>query len=222
MITNLPRVVADRTAPPVEPAGPDHPMRVVTRQVAFEPGGWTDERRARVADLFDGLAPEWHTRDHPGRDQPLLDALDRGGPFPEPATALEIGSGTGMATGRLAERFTRVVALDLAFEMLRRAPADQAPRVQADADALPLPNLSVDVAVLVNALLFPAELDRILTPAGRLVWVNTRGPHTPIHLSADDVATAMPGRWDGVAAEAGPGTWCVLRRAAQAEPPAQA
>ncbi len=220
MITHLDRIIADSGPPPAEGAGPDHPMRVVTRQVAFEPGGWTPERRARVAALFDGLAPEWHTRNHPGRDAPLLDALDRGVgasiamPSTATTTCLELGSGTGVTTASLAERFERVVALDLALEMLRLAPADAAPRVQADAADLPFAEGSADVVVLVNTLLFPAEIDRVLAPEGRLVWVNTRGPLTPIHLSAEDVIAALDGTgtWNALASEAGPGTWCVAWR----------
>ncbi len=46
-----------------------------------------------------------------------------------------------------------------------------------------------------------------------IVWVNTRGADTPIHLPPEDVAAAMPGEWKGVAAEAGLGIWAVVRRA---------
>ena len=45
----------------------DHPMRKVTREVAFDPSSWTAERRAFVAEIFDGEAPNWHTRETPGR-----------------------------------------------------------------------------------------------------------------------------------------------------------
>jgi ubiquinone/menaquinone biosynthesis C-methylase UbiE len=96
--------------------------------------------------------------------------------------------------------------------MLRRAPPESGPRVQADAACLPLADHSFDCVTLVNALLFPDEMNRVLKPAGWLVWVNSLGDRTPIHLSAADVAKAMPGGWSGVSAEAGWGTWCVLRR----------
>lgn len=218
MITELPRLVPARPDRP-ERGSADHPMRAVTRQVAFAPGGWTPERRAKVAELFDSLAPEWHTRDTPGREEPLLDALARGldavgRPSTEPAgPCLELGSGTGFTTPTLVERFTNVVAVDLAWEMLLRAPAEVAPRVQADAARLPFRNGSATAIVLVNALLFPDEVDRALAPVGVVVWVNTSGDRTPIYLSVADVAEALPGSWDGVAAEAGWGTWGVLVRA---------
>ena len=187
-------------------------MRNVTRQVAFEPGGWTPERAGKVAELFDGLAPEWHTKDIPGREDALLDALERGGPFAD-GPALEAGSGIGLFTGTIASRLGGVVACDLSFEMLLRAPAVLAPRCLADGARLPFADNTFVTVVLVNMLLFPAETDRVLEARGKLVWVNTIGDATPIHLPAEDVARALPGAWDGVHAEAGWGTWAVLQRA---------
>ena len=196
-----------------------HPMREVTRQVAFEPGGWTPERAAKVTALFDGLAPEWHTRMNPGRMLALTDALERGGVDGAVAASsrplvLELGSGTGFATPHLSERYGRVVAMDLSREMLRHAAAVAgAPRVQADAARLPLAGGAVAALVLVNMLLFPAEVDRVVDSGGVVVWVNSLAERTPIHLPAADVARALPGRWDGVGSRAGGGSWCVLRRA---------
>jgi SAM-dependent methyltransferase len=186
-------------------------MRKVTRQVAFEPDGWTPERAAKVGALFDSLAGEWHTRDHPLRQVPLADAFERGGPLGF-GTGLEVGSGIGLGTAWLSARFDLLVAIDLSAEMLRLAPPDPAPRMQADASALPVPSSSVDAVLLVNMLLFPEEVDRVLKPDGALVWVNTSGDRTPIHLSAEDVDAAMPGEWSGVASEAAWGTWAVFRR----------
>jgi SAM-dependent methyltransferase len=192
----------------------DHPMRRVTRQVAFEAEGWTPERAAKVVELFDGLAPEWHTRLSPGRMVSLTDALERGrvGQAAEQGIVVELGAGTGFATPYLAERFARVVAVDLSFEMLRHGDP-VAPRLQADAAHLPLPDGSTGALVLVNMLLFPAEVDRVLAPHGVLVWVNSLAERTPIYLPADDVARALPGEWSGTASRAGGGSWCVLRRA---------
>jgi hypothetical protein len=65
---------------------------------------------------------------------------------------------------------------------------------------------------MINMILFPDEVDRILRPNGRVVWINTLGDQTPIHLPPDDVATALPGDWDGVTARAGVGLWAVFRR----------
>ena len=105
-----------------------------------------------------------------------------------------------------------IVALDLAFQMLRLAPASLGHRVHGDAAALPIAPASVDVVVLVNALLFPAQVDQVLAADGVVVWVNTMAEQTPIHLSADDVVAALPGDWEGRASRAGTGTWLVARR----------
>lgn len=185
-------------------------MRKVTRQVAFEPGGWTGERRGKVETLFDELAPEWHTREHPYRTQPLIDAFERGDVGG--GVCLELGSGTGIATPWLVERFSLVLAVELSAGMLELAPAGVGTRMRADGSRLPLRDGSIDAAVLVNMFLFPAEMARVIAPTGVLVWVNTSGADTPIHLPADEVDAAMPGDWSGVASEAGWGTWAVLRR----------
>lgn len=209
VLRHLDRVIPAEAGRP-EGANADHPMRKVTWQVAFEPGGWTPERRAKVAELFDGMAPEWHTRASSERTDPVIDALERGGPWVD-GLCVEVGSGVGLLSSLLATRFGSVIALDLSFEMLRRAPSEP-PRVQGDGAHLPLAGGTAAAVVLVNAFLFPAELDRVLMPGGAVVWVNTLGDSTPIHLPADQVVEALPGAWGGVASEAGWGTWAVLRR----------
>src|SRR5687767_2715256 len=133
MLDVLPRLV------PADPGRPDladdrRPIREVTRQIAFEPNGWTPERAAHVAELFDGLAPSWHERLNARRFEAVDDALDRGGPFP-PGPALEIGSGTGLVTPRLAAHLSPLVSVDLSAGMLARAPAG-ALRVRADSSTL--------------------------------------------------------------------------------------
>ncbi|MFN8017540.1 MAG: methyltransferase domain-containing protein [Acidimicrobiales bacterium] len=215
MITELPPVIAGEGEPPTG-LGADHPMRQITRAVAFEPDGWTPERRDQVIELFDGLAGEWNTRDVPGREAPLLDALHRGldhAPELEHRVAIDIGAGTGLFVQELADRFPHLFAVDISGEMLRHAPAEPALRVQADASGLPVADGAVDAFVLVNCFLFPAEVDRVLAPHGAVVWVNSRGADTPIHLTADEVDRALPGAWSGVASTAGWGTWSVHWRA---------
>jgi len=215
MLRVLPRVVPEAPGRP-ELAGGDHPMRKVTRQIAFEPDGWTPERAGKVLELFDSLAPTWNERDGGGRGDALRlvlgDALDRGAPMP-PGWCLEVGCGTGSATGLLTPRFAGVAGLDLSYEMLVRAARDSSGRVQADAANLPVGSGTAAAVALVNAFLFPREVDRVLGPGGVVIWVNTLGDRTPIHLPADEVMAALPGHWEGVASEAGWGTWAVLRRA---------
>ncbi len=194
----------------------DHPMRAVTRAVAFDPDGWTPERRAEVVALFDSLAPEWSSRDVVGRELPIVDALDRGLTALPPTRrllAVELGGGTGLYSAVMAEHFSTLVTVDLSWEMVRLVPEGPALAVQGDGSCLPMVDGSLDALVLVNMFLFPAEVDRVLAPEGVVVWVNSRGSETPIHLTADEVDRALPGHWDGVASRAGWGTWSVHRRA---------
>ncbi len=192
-------------------AGPDHPMRTLTRAVALSER-WTQDDADRVATIFDGLAEAWsapHVDDT--KAAPILDALDRGD-VPTAGDWLELGSGTGAGTRLLAGVVGSLVATDLSTEMLRHAPADLAPRAQVDASSLPFPDRSFDAVLMVNMLLFPAEVDRVLRPAGTVVWVNTLGDQTPIHLPPDDVVAALPGAWSGRTARAGTGFWLTARR----------
>ena len=219
MIEFLPRVIDEAPDRP-ELAGPDHPIRKVTRELASDPQAWSPERAAKVAQLFDGLAPEWHKRTSEGRLDPLRDALERG--VVAAGTCLELGSGTGAGTEALAEAgFDAVVALDLSKEMLARAPARLGHRVRGDAATLPIAAGSADVIVLVNAFLFPKEIERVLARGGTLVWVSALGDRTPIYLSAEEVEAALPGEWMGVASDAGWGSWCVVRRAGEAALPGE-
>jgi SAM-dependent methyltransferase len=218
------RTSAIRHLPPVgieghpssRTGGPDHPMRKVARQTAgLDAGGWTGELRDRVEGYFDGLAGEWHTRDCPERAAVVMDALVRGlGPTDSAVgLALEVGSGIGIYSNLLAERFAAVLAIDLSRAMLQRAPAAPAHRVQADGAMLPAGDASAAAIVLINAFLFPAEIQRVLSPHGALIWVNSNGEQTPVYLSVDDLVAALPGEWTGTSSRAGEGHWCVLRRA---------
>ncbi|HJR24939.1 MAG TPA: hypothetical protein VJ804_05665, partial [Acidimicrobiales bacterium] len=106
----------------------------------------------------------------------------------------------------------RVLAVEVAMEMLLRAPADVGHRLLADGARLPLRDGAASAVVLVNCFLFPAEVDRVLGSDGVVVWVNSSGSQTPIHLTSDEVLEALPGRWTGVTSGAGEGLWTVLHR----------
>ncbi len=185
------------------------PMREVTETVAFD-AAWDFSRREKVRELFDGMAAEWSSRATPEREASILDALDRGGLAG--GTVIELGSGTGLGTGHLIERFDDVVALDLSMAMLHHQP-DLAPKVQADASVLPFRDDAADLLVLVNMLLFPAEVDRVLRPGGGVRGINTLGHETPIHLSPEAVVEALPGSWTATAGRAGSGLWAAVQRA---------
>ena len=185
------------------------PMREVTETVAFD-AAWDSSRREKVRELFDGMAAEWSSRATPEREASILVALDRGGLAGD--TVIELGSGTGLGTGHLIEGFDDVVALDLSMAMLHHQP-DLAPKVQADASVLPFRDDAADLLVLVNMLLFPAEVDRVLRPGGGLLWINTLGQETPIHLIPEAVVDALPGSWTATAGRAGSGLWAAVQRA---------
>lgn len=191
-------------------AGPDHPIRKLTRGVAFGKE-WTPAHAERMSDLFNGLAPEWSERNvDPVKAAPVRDALDRA-ELPLAGSWLEIGSGTGAGARTLDGQVGSLVCTDLSAGMLSYAP-DLAPRLQSDASALPFGPDSFDAIMLINMILFPSEIDRVLRPGGSLLWVNTLGDQTPIHLPAADVLEALPGEWRGTTADAGTGFWLAATR----------
>ncbi|MGQ0433072.1 MAG: class I SAM-dependent methyltransferase [Microthrixaceae bacterium] len=213
-LTELPSI----EIPGHEPAGfgsDEHPMRIMTRRAAgLHPAGWDDDARAEVATFFDDLAPVWHTRTSPQRDAVVADALARGLPGGDLCgdVCVELGSGIGAYTPMLSTRWRRVLATEVAMEMLRLAPVEPGHRILADGAHLPIADGVAAAVVLVNCFLFPAEVDRVLAPDGVVVWVNSSGRDTPIHLPPPDVVAALPGRWEGVHSQAGIGIWAVLRR----------
>lgn len=209
---------------PPEPASSARPergaaeysaMQGLTRELAFDPQGWTSERVDRITQLFDGLAPEWHTRGGSERLRPLHDALERGG-IPAGGLCLEIGSGIGLQTPALLGYFDSVMSTDLSAGMLALAPrVPGVSLIRSDASRLPVATASVGTVVVVNMFLFPLELARVLTAGGRVVFVSTSGNETPIYLSPPDVLRALGpafGSVDGVTSGAGWGIWTVATK----------
>ena len=192
-------------------AGPDHPIRKITRLMAFG-GEWRSSNATNMAELFDGMAAEWSERHvDPTKRAPVEDGLDRGR-IPLSGDWLELGSGTGAGARVLSGKVGSLICSDLSMGMLSYAPGELAPRLQADATTLPFANDTFDAVLMINMILFPDEVDRILRPGGSILWVNTLGDQTPIHLPADDVLEALPGKWQGCSARAGTGFWLTARR----------
>lgn len=115
--------------------------------------------------------------------------------LPANARILDVGSGTGFFTARLAQRYpqAKVIGLDLAEGMLHFARNTLPDAIQwlcGDAENLPLADHSVDVIFSSLAIQWcnnlsqlMAELQRVLKPGGR-VHIATLGPATLHELKA--------------------------------------
>ncbi|MFE2732657.1 class I SAM-dependent DNA methyltransferase [Streptomyces sp. NPDC059349] len=207
----LPRILPSPDGKPSPQNDTAAALRAFARDLAAGRRPWTTEAAGFLSDLFDQLAGSWDSDQATGRDDPLHDALARGGPFPR-RTCLEIGSGTGLFTTTLAAAFDTVISIDLSEQMLRQAAGRSPIRVRADASALPSAHASVSVVAAIDMLLFPHELARVLAPDGVLLWINQLGQDGPLYLSSEEVAAALPGQWTSVEAAAGWGSWAALRR----------
>jgi SAM-dependent methyltransferase len=213
VIETLDRVIAEAPDKPVAEGAAA--FQENARRVVTDPAMWTPEAAAFVEQVFDGMAATWEIEHSTNRFDALTDALARGGPMPSGA-CLEVGSGTGQQTPLLADAFTHVVSIDLSWQMLLRAPAAPGVRVRADAARLPLGDGSMAAVTCVDALLFPAEVTRVLRDDGVLLWISQLGADGPLFVDTPTVLaalTATGGRWTAVQAAAGWGTWAVIRRA---------
>ncbi|WP_405824983.1 methyltransferase domain-containing protein [Streptomyces sp. NBC_01390] len=132
MTATLPRTLPSPDGKPLPPPGSAEVFRVFARDLAAGRRPWTAETAHFIADRFDRLAADWDTTQATGRDDPLLDALTRGGPFPA-GPCLQVGSGTGSFTQLLTSAFTSVTGLDLSEQMPHRAAGRSPNRVRADA-----------------------------------------------------------------------------------------
>ena len=145
----------------------------------------------QLQEYFDQLAPIWDKELTPERLKCLGNIIKELGIKPG-YHVLDIGSGTGVLLPFLIAEVGhegRIVALDFSAEMLVQAQAkDFAPMVglaQADVNAIPLPNNSVDMTICNSA--FPhfsdkvralKEIARVLKNNGRLVICHTMSRET--------------------------------------------
>lgn len=195
--------------------GDGHPLRGLTRQIAFE-GAWSGKLREQFAATFDAMAPTWPTGDWLDIEAQLDDALGRGvrglvGDDGDLRHVVDLGGGNGRASGVIRSHLGGVVVADVSIEMLWRVPRSVAPGVLADGACLPFADNSLDVVVAANMFLFPAEMHRVLREGGLLVWINSQGADAPIHLSAHEVDSALPGEWSGVCSMLREANWSVHR-----------
>ena len=147
--------------------------------------------------MFDGLAPEWTERHvDPVKAAVVNDALDRGEP-PLDGRWIELGSGTGAGDPPARTAAAREqVSVDLSPGMLAARPDGLAPKVRADSSQLPFADDSLRCGADDQHAAVPRRGRLACSdPAATVVWINTLGDQTPIHLPPADVERALPGEW---------------------------
>jgi SAM-dependent methyltransferase len=171
--------------------------RVATNAVVRWPGLWRLFRPA-LERQFDWLAPRWESLRSPGGLASLdaaLEALET-----PPGRALDLGTGTGAAAFATARRWpeAEVVGVDLSHEMIeearRRTPLELQGRVRfevGDSSALPFPDASFDLLVLVNMIPFFDEIARVVRTGGYAVISFSSGSGTPIYVAAERLRTEL-------------------------------
>lgn len=148
-----------------------------------------DAKVAAVRQMFDTIAPRYDLvnrimtfRMDVGWRRRTVSALGLAGG----SLVLDIAAGTGDLCRELDAAGYRAIAADLSVGMLRHA-RTAAPRVQADALRLPLPDRAADGAVSGFALrnfadlnAFFAELGRVVRAGGRVALLDVAEPANPV------------------------------------------
>jgi SAM-dependent methyltransferase len=174
--------------------------RLVTDAVVRRPWLWRLFRPLTRLQ-FDRMAPRWTAMRSGDAFAPLESALDS---LPEPpGRALDLGTGTGLAAFSVARRFpeAEVVGVDLSEAMVAQAragtPPELAGRVRfeaADAARLPFGDGSFELVVLANMIPFFDELERVVAPAGQVVFMFSAGPETPIWVAPERLRRELAAR----------------------------
>jgi ubiquinone/menaquinone biosynthesis C-methylase UbiE len=193
--------------------------RIVTDLVLARPGLWRVLRRPFVW-TFDSIASDWEEkRVSPQHVAPLEAALDA---VPgEPATALDVGTGTGAGARAIARRFdgASVTGVDASEPMIdqarARASSDRERYDVADASTLPYPDGAFDLVTQLNMIPFFDELARVTAPGGHVAVAFSRGAQTPIWVPLERVQAEFEQRGFSHVANfsAGAGVALLARRA---------
>jgi demethylmenaquinone methyltransferase/2-methoxy-6-polyprenyl-1,4-benzoquinol methylase len=148
-----------------------------------------DAKARAVRSMFDAIAPRYDLvnrimtfRMDVGWRRRAIAALDLG----PSAVVVDLACGTGDLCRDLHRAGYRPIGTDISLGMLAHAATD-APLVQSDAVALPIPSSSVDGAVSGFALrnfvaLEPVfdELARVVRPGGRIALLDVATPPNPV------------------------------------------
>jgi SAM-dependent methyltransferase len=191
-----------------------HPCRVWLERILRAE---SDEDAWRgLGAAYEEMAPEWSawvaTQSH--YLDPISDALSRIGRVDR---AVELGAGTGEATGLIAAQARVVVAIDSSHAMIARSTATQNVRwILGDVRSLPLDSGWADLVVGLNAVPSFREIDRVCGPVGRVLWASSFGPDTPLYVEPERFVGLLGPEWVGTARRVGFGEWCVAERARRA------
>ncbi len=139
----------------------------------------SDIDKAAVAARFSKAAAGYDAIAQLQRD--IGETLQRQIPASDRGTVLDLGSGTGYFTERLADTYQQVIGLDLAWGMLeyssKRRGQNNISWLNGDAEQLPLADNSLDLVYSSLALQWCqpalksfAEIRRVLKPGGHLVF----------------------------------------------------
>ena len=189
--------------------------RLLTDVVVRAPAMWP-VLRGPMTRIFDRIAPKWDSIGTPERLAVFRAALER---VPgEPATALDVGTGTGDAAIEIARRWpgADVLGVDLSAAMIEEA-RRKAPELRfevGDARRLDVPDAAFDLAAMNNSIPFFAELGRVVRPGGHMLAAFSLGPETPIYVATGRLRRGLERAGFELVAEvaAGPGTAVVARR----------
>jgi SAM-dependent methyltransferase len=152
--------------------------------------------------VYTGSSESWHEDYERGRPGWPAEVVTLPG-LPPSASVLELGAGTGKLTRLLVGAFEHVIAVE-PDEGMRRLLAAVCPEVLVgSAEAIPLPDDSVDAVFTAEAFHWfdreraPAEIARVLRPGGVLVlmWNVPAGPAEPTIEAVEQlVADVAPSR----------------------------
>ncbi|HXV37760.1 MAG TPA: ubiquinone/menaquinone biosynthesis methyltransferase [Myxococcota bacterium] len=163
--------------------------------MALDPLPPIGEKRARVRAMFDRIAPRYDRLNRLislGLDQRwrrcALERIRVG----QGDRVLDLACGTGDLIELALARGAQVIGVDFSLEMLRasRERGIRAALLQADAEALPLPDGAATVATcgfalrnFVDLSAVFAELARVLEPGGRLAFIEVDRPRAGLARS---------------------------------------